>query len=96
MSGSKPAPSKPGSMQRRDVIAIVREFLLETKPEETKSLDDDTDLFEIGALDSLAIVSMVMFIEERFALSLDYEDLTEENLGSLTAIADTVLRKVAC
>ena len=95
MNGTKSAPSQDGSMQRGEVIAVIREFLLETKPEETKAVEDDTDLFEIGALDSLAIVSMVVFIEERFGFSLDYEDLTEENLGSLSAIADTVLRKVA-
>ena len=59
------------------------------------SIQPDTNLFDIEILDSLVIVSMVVFLEERFSCSLDYEDLTEENLGSLAAITDLVMRKTS-
>lgn len=79
-------------MGREDIVKHVQAFL-ESGLADTTELSEDTDLFELGLLDSLKIVSLVVFVEEHFRLSLDYDDLTEEHLGSIGAIADLVVRK---
>lgn len=77
---------------RTDVIAEIRGFLAETHPQAAEAVGADDSLFQLGLLDSLGIVSMVMFLEDRFAVSFQYDDLSEENLQSLGTIADLVLR----
>ena len=78
-------PQTPAT--REDILAAVRGFL------KNDALGEDDDLFKSGLLDSLQIVTLVGFLEERFACSLNYDELTEENLGSLSRIAAMLLRK---
>ncbi len=47
---------------------------------------DDDDLLKAG-LDSMGIMRLVIFIEERFGITLPDEEITPENICSLNAIA---------
>lgn len=80
----------PETVTRDAVISAVREFL---KQETT--VGEDVNLFAAGLLDSLHIVSLVTFLEQHFACSLDYDELTEENLSTLGRVGDLVSRKKA-
>jgi len=59
------------------------------------TVDESANLFEAGVLDSLHLVAMIGFIESEFECSLDYDELTEENLGTLAAILAMIERKRA-
>ena len=76
-----------------DVISVLRDFLAAEKPEEMSAAGDEGNLFDAGVLDSLQLVSLVAFIEDEFGCALDFDDLTEENLASLSAIRGLVQRK---
>lgn len=76
------------TVTRSAVIDAVRGFL---KQEDVVA--EDANLFAAGLLDSLQIVSLVTFLEQRFVCSLDYDDLTEENLSTLGRIGDLVSGK---
>ena len=76
-----------------DVISVLRDFLATEKPEETSVTGDEDNLFDAGVLDSLQLVSLVVFIEDEFGCALDFDELTEENLASLSAIRGLVRRK---
>lgn len=80
----------PETVTRDAVIAAVREFL-----KQDAVIAEDVNLFKAGILDSLHIVSLVTFLEQRFACSLDYDELTEENLSTLGSVGDLVSRKKA-
>lgn len=82
-------------MRRDDVLAKLHAFFATAVPDADGSLQDDADLFQAGVLDSLKIIELVLFVEKEFQLVLDYDDLTEKNLGSAAAIADLVVRKRA-
>ncbi|MDQ4062331.1 MAG: acyl carrier protein [Actinomycetota bacterium] len=56
---------------------------------------DDYPLIENGMLTSLQTVELVMFMEERFDIVVEDEELDEENFGSIDAIAGLVESKVA-
>jgi acyl carrier protein len=76
-----------------DVIRALRGFFSAEKPEEASAVGDEDNLFDAGVLDSLQLVSLVVFIESEFGCALDFDELTEENLTSLTAIRGLVQRK---
>ena len=80
---------------REKIILALRGFLKEGHPEKVSDIAPEASLFESGILDSLGVVSMVTFLEEQFNCQLDFEDLTEENLTSLNAVTDLVLKKLA-
>ncbi len=74
-------------------IGALRDFVADGDDELAIQLGEDTNLFELKTFDSIKIVSLVLFVEEKFDLMFDYEDLSEENLVSLRAIAELISRK---
>jgi acyl carrier protein len=58
-------------------------------------LGDDDRLLERGVVDSMGVAEMVTFIEEEFGIETSDEDISESNLGSLSAIGRFVCRKRA-
>ena len=76
-----------------DVIIALRGFFAEEKADDIRTLEDDDNLFDAGVLDSLQLVSLVVFIESAFGCVLDFDELEEESLASLIAIRDLIQRK---
>jgi len=61
-----------------------------------KAIQPDDDLFSIGILDSLGALQMVMFIEEKFSITVPDEDVIFENFNSISAMTNYIdLRKNA-
>ena len=66
---------------------ILQEFLVGADPED---LTDDTPLIEGGILDSLALIKLVTFLEERFQIMLEVD---VEQLASIQSIVETIEAK---
>lgn len=49
-------------------------------------LADDTPLLDSGILDSLGLLRLVVFLEERFGITMDDADLLPENFASVNSI----------
>jgi acyl carrier protein len=49
-------------------------------------LADDTSLLETGILDSLSLLRLVVYVEERFGIAVGDSDLLPENFASVDAI----------
>jgi acyl carrier protein len=58
-------------------------------------LSPDTPLIEGRYLTSLDTVDLVLFLEERFGIQIDPEEVTEEEFHSLRTIAALVGRKAS-
>jgi acyl carrier protein len=61
----------------------------------SREVPDDYPLIENGVLTSLQTVELVMFMEDRFGIMVEDEELNEENFGSIRAIAELVASKTA-
>jgi acyl carrier protein len=61
----------------------------------SREVPDDYPLIENGVLTSLQTVELVMFLEDRFGILVEDEELDEENFGSINAISDLVASKTA-
>jgi acyl carrier protein len=53
-------------------------------------LADDTSLLDAGILDSLSLLRLVVFLEERFGVAVGDADLLPENFASVNAICEYV------
>jgi acyl carrier protein len=60
-----------------------------------RDVPEDEPIIENGVLTSLQTVELVMFLEDRFAIMVEDEELDEENFGSVNAIAGLVAGKTA-
>jgi len=49
-------------------------------------LEDDTSLLETGVLDSLSLLRLVVFVQERFGIMVDDIDLVPEHFDSVDSI----------
>jgi acyl carrier protein len=61
----------------------------------SRDIPDDYPLIENGVLTSLQTVELVMFMEDRFGVTIEDEEFSEENFGSIRAIAELVASKTA-
>ena len=53
---------------------------------------NETDLIETGLLDSLALVSLIMELENHFSVNIDFDALELESFRSVAAITDYIQR----
>ena len=74
--------------------AQIREFILEKFPLARKQRLKDTDaLLETGILDSLGVLDLVNFIEQKFSVGMSDEELVPENFQTIERIAAFVAGK---
>lgn len=50
-------------------------------------IEDDVIIPETGLLSSAAIIDLIMWIEQEFDISIDEDEITIDNLGSIALIA---------
>jgi acyl carrier protein len=71
----------PEATPRQKVV----EFLGTLSPATRDGLDHDADLMEAG-VDSVAMMDVIVWLEDTFGISIDPDDLTPENFGSVNRI----------
>lgn len=62
--------------------------------EEQRKLDYDDDIFELGFVDSMFALQLVVFIEEYFKIELDDDDLNIDNFRSVRSIQKFIQHKI--
>ncbi len=73
-------------MDRENILmAYVKNELLRGRGEKLTPADD---LLSAGIIDSLGILQMVGFIEDRFGIQVPDEDVVYENFHSVKALAE--------
>ena len=61
--------------------------------EETPLLDEDSFL-ELGLIDSTGVLELVAFLEERYGVHVQDDELIPENLDSLSSLEQFLNRKM--
>ncbi len=78
---------------RTDMRSFLEENFLYMHP--GVELKDGDDFLALGIIDSLGFVELVEEVQSRFELTIDDIEITEENFGSIDAIAQFVAAKQA-
>jgi acyl carrier protein len=78
-----------------DTKGILRDYILQEflPGEDPSELTDTTPLITGGILDSIATVKLVMFIEERFKITLQAHETDPDYLNTIDLIAGLVESK---
>lgn len=78
-----------------DIKTVIRDFVLkEFLPgEDPSELTDTTPLITGGVLDSIATLKLVMFIEERYGITLQAHEVDPEHLDTISQIAELIRSK---
>ncbi len=71
--------------------AKIRQFL--SQYFNTAELADDADFFELGYVNSLFAMQLVMFVESEFAFEVENEDLELDNFRTIDAITNLIEKK---
>jgi acyl carrier protein len=81
-------------MQTIDIGHEIRSFLVENfLSGRNEKLSDNEQLLG-NVVDSTGVVELVVFLQERFAITVEDEEVTAENLGSLQNAIRFVERKL--
>ena len=79
----------------QEVAAELTQFIRDEFPLARKQgVDADTSLIEHGIIDSLGILDIVTFIENRFAVILTDEEVVSETFDSIRALSAMVYTKM--
>ena len=78
------------------VVDDVREFLrTDLKVRQIDKVDPDDRLVDRGVIDSIELMQLTAFIEQKYGIVVDDPEVVPENLGSLAAIDQFVQRKLS-
>jgi acyl carrier protein len=78
-----------------DIERDLRSFISENFILDGQQLAGDASLTLNGVLDSMGILELIMFLEERFKVSVPDEDTLPENLDSVDRIVQYVQARLA-
>ncbi|MQA76153.1 MAG: hypothetical protein GEU88_17760 [Solirubrobacterales bacterium] len=76
---------------RREMRTFIEDNFLYMHPD--TELGDGDDFLKLGIIDSLGFVELVEEVQGRYAIAVEDVEITEENFGSIAAIAGFVGRK---
>ena len=77
-----------------DPTTVVREFVLSNfYVPDTTVLSDEASLLDHGVIDSTGVLEVIAFIERRFEIRVDDEEILPEDLDSVARISAYVQSK---
>lgn len=81
-------------MTRADIQTAIHDFVLDKFPSARSiGLATDGGLLDQGIVDSLGVLEIVLFIQSRFEVHFDDEEMLPENFHSISALTELVHRK---
>jgi D-alanine--poly(phosphoribitol) ligase subunit 2 len=77
-------------MDARDRIRSQVQKLAKALGRPVREVGDDEMLPRTGLLDSAAILELILWVENEFDLEVDQEDLSLDNFGTISKMADYI------
>src|ERR1035437_9002812 len=89
-----PAARPPRAMTPEN-MSLIRRFLSDSQAARLREgeLKDDSPLFDFGALDSLNIIELVLFLEDTFGIKTRAHEIVAANFGTIEALVRFVESK---
>ena len=85
---TQPIPQQESLEQQ--LVQLVSERLLETQP----GFDVDSNLYDSG-LDSMAIMQLLILLEEEYGVAVPESELTRQNFSTVRSVARLVRARTA-
>lgn len=68
----------------------ISEYIYKFANIKSIEVTEETDLFDIGLLDSLGIIMLLTYLNESLNINISLEDLKIENFKTISSIIDLV------
>jgi acyl carrier protein len=84
-------------LESPDLVDDLREYICGTMliGLSDQSIEADESLVQLGAVDSTGVLQLVEYLQDRYRIVVEDDEITTDNLDSLNAIAAYVRRKLA-
>jgi acyl carrier protein len=80
-------------MDKQEIGSQIKTFLEEEFPDQGIELTESTDLLDAWFVDSLAVLNMALFLEKRFQIDIDQNDINGDNFGNIAALSALVFER---
>jgi acyl carrier protein len=77
---------------RGEIRAYIVENFLYTRPD--FAFGDEDSLLRKGVFDSLGVMEVIGFVEQKWGIEVPPDDIVEDNFGSVAGIARYVSRRM--
>ena len=79
-----------------NIAGEINAFILENFlfGDEARQINHGDSFLETGVVDSTGILELVGFVEERYGIEVDDEDLLPENFDSISSLSAYIARKM--
>ncbi len=74
------------------MVQSIRQYLVDELIEDDVEISTDTRLFEEGLVDSMNLVKLLSFLENRFEVNIPVSMVNDENLASIDSMVGLVNR----
>jgi len=72
----------------------IKNYIIEASLEDAKKIKEDTMIFDSGLLDSMGLLFLIEFLNEKFDVEVDDDELNPKNFESVNSIAAFVEGKL--
>ncbi|MEM9173216.1 MAG: acyl carrier protein [Pseudomonadota bacterium] len=73
-------------MSDTNKLEQIQAFIATLNPAAADGIDPAANLLEEEIVDSVAMMDVIVWLEENFDIAIDPDDLTPENFGSVNSI----------
>jgi acyl carrier protein len=82
-------------MNEQDINSALKTYILDEflPGEDPAGLTNSTPLMTTGILDSIAVLKVVTFLEEKFGISIEPHEAVVDNLNTLSDMTRLVMSK---
>ncbi|MEE9391672.1 MAG: acyl carrier protein [Planctomycetota bacterium] len=70
-----------------DLRNKIRSFVASVSSSAATDIDNDDALLDTGVIDSVAMIELVVWVEEEFGFSIEIDELTQDNFGTIDRLA---------
>ncbi len=84
------------NIQPESVAQLLRDYITQEIAYDRSDLNltNEFELIEQGVIDSMGILRVVTFLEEKYEIAMDPQDLMLENFATIDAITAFVTKKL--
>lgn len=73
-------------MALEEIKTDIKNFILEEFSPEDTQLPEDESLFDAGIIDSLGMIKLTAFIEEKYSIVINPSEVTMDNFSTIDKI----------
>jgi acyl carrier protein len=81
-------------MNDAEIKKVLRDYLERESVSNMNGIENSTKIFDVGLLDSMGLLFLIEFLNEKLDITISDEELNPENFESIDKISSFVSQKI--